>query len=75
MPVATILLILVIVLLILAFIVEPATLLLCLIAGVLLAVYVAPSLPWVPIAAATWLCLQLVGGIKSAMAASRRPAP
>jgi hypothetical protein len=65
----------VIVLLILAVVVDAATLLLCLFAGFLLAVYVLPSLPWVPIAAAVWLTIQLIAGLKSAVKASKKQTP
>jgi hypothetical protein len=35
--------------------------------------YVLPGLPWVAFAAATWLLLQVIAGIKAAIAASKPP--
>jgi hypothetical protein len=59
---------------VLAFIIEPATVLLCILGAYLMVVYVAPAVPWVAFAAGTWLLLQLVAGVRAAVAASKRPA-
>lgn len=43
--------------------------LVCLIIGFLLAKYLLPEWPWVPIAAATWLTMQLVAGLRELFSA------
>lgn len=70
----TIALVLFIICVVLAFVFAPATTLLCILAAFLVVMYVLPEVPWLAIAAATWLLLQLIAGLHSVIAASSRPA-
>lgn len=68
-------LILAIVLIVLAFVIAHATVLLCLCAAFLLVTCVLPSFPWLAMAGATWLLLQFIAGLKSVVSAAKAANP
>ncbi len=45
-----------------------AEILFCLLAGFVLVYFLLPAFPWVPFAAATWLVMTLVAGLRALFA-------